>query len=94
MQEDEASDNEALPGLNAIDTCVNINRVCAENGEHAHVDMVNDAQVYDPAEDRSEQFWNYNTCNAIVSNKQRECGDSGNNQFMPPFQIDDIINET
>ena len=45
MNEDEARDDEALSRLNTVDTCVNVDGVCAEDCQHAHVDVIDDAKI-------------------------------------------------
>ena len=49
MNENEASNDETLTSLNAIDTCIDVDRVGAENSKHAHVNVVKNAQVEETA---------------------------------------------
>ena len=34
------SNDETLTSLDPIDACVDVDRICAEDGQHAHVDIV------------------------------------------------------
>jgi outer membrane receptor for monomeric catechols len=45
MQEYEAGDDETLSGFDTVDASVYIDGVRAENCQHSHVNVVEDAQV-------------------------------------------------
>jgi len=94
VKQDEASDNKALTCLDTIDTGVDVDRVRAENCEKAHIDVIEEPKVENGADEGTDEFWHNYISYSVVCHKQRECGNRWNYKFMPPFQVDNVINKT
>lgn len=50
----EEANNEGLADFDAIDACVNVDSICAENGNIAHVEVVKWAQIDEIAKNWSQ----------------------------------------
>jgi hypothetical protein len=43
VEKNEAGDDKALASFNPVDASVYVNRVCAENSKHPHIDVIENA---------------------------------------------------
>ena len=57
---DKTPNNETLPNFDSVNAGVNVDGVCAKNGDVAHVDMVKKAQVHISTKVPSEHLWDDN----------------------------------
>ena len=94
VYKDEACDDKALSSLYAIDASVYVDRICAEHCKGTHIHMVQNAKVDKGAKERSQKLRHNDICYSVVGDKQRKCCNCGHNQFVSPFKIEDVINET
>ena len=46
MEEDRKGDDQSLPGLEAVDACQDVDRVCTEAPEHCDVDLLGWSMVW------------------------------------------------
>ena len=93
VNHDKQTYYERLADFNAIDSCVNVNCICAENSDVAHVKIVKWSKVNEIAEDWSEHFWHNDRCESVVRNEQWESCHGWYDNFVSPFEVDYIVNE-
>lgn len=94
MDDDEAADNDCLANLDSINTSVNVDSIGTENSDISHVNIVDDAKVDVSSQNGSENFWHNDWGNTLIGNKKWEWSDCWHNNFMSPFKINNIINES
>ena len=66
VKQDEASYHEALTCLDTVDTCVDVDRVCAENCEKPHIDVIEESKVDNGADQGSDEFWHNDVSYSVV----------------------------
>jgi len=84
VNHDEAADDETLAYFNAVDASMDVDGVSAEDGEGAHVDVIEDSQVEGATEDSSKKFRHDHRSEAIVSDKEGEGSHCREDDFVSP----------
>lgn len=80
----------------AIYSGQDVDRIRAEHGQHAHKDVVQAADVQRGSNERPNYIWHYH-CGRIeihiINHEQRQRGDCGQQQFVPPLEVQHVICE-
>lgn len=71
VDNDGGGNNDRLSDLKAVDAGVDVDGVGAEDGQHAHVDVVSQAKVQVGTEQRPQRFWNDHLRQSKRSGKKR-----------------------
>lgn len=93
VNHDEETYYERLTNFKAINSCINVDSIGAENSNIAHVKVVKWAQVDEIAKNWSKHLWNYNRCESVVRDEQWERCHGWNDDFVSPFEVDNVVNE-
>ena len=72
MNQDAESNDQRLTSLDAVYARVNVNSISAEHSKHAHVNIVEQAQVERIAEEKASWFWNNDHCRVEGSKVHHE----------------------
>lgn len=94
MQKDKASDHEALSGLDPVDARVDVDGVSAEDSEHAHVNVVENAKVDHAPEEGLQEAGYHDAGHTVVGHEKGESGNGRNDQLVPPLEVDHVVDET
>ena len=72
VHEDEGADDNGLADFEAVQSCVNVDRVRAENSQHAHVDVIKEIEVDEVTTDETAKKLGHDDAGeALVSDKNR-----------------------
>lgn len=84
VHENSAGNDDGLGDLQAVDSSVDIDRIRAENSSEHHINVVDEAQVDGETEVVTEGLRNDYIRRSIVRDKQRHCGNEGEEDLEGP----------
>ena len=93
---DAGSDDDALADLEAVNTGQDVDGVGAEDGQHPHVEIVEEAELYAVTQDPSEHGGDHNlrpVGGHVVDHQQGEAGHAWQEQLVAPLQVQDVVSE-
>ena len=83
-----------MANFKAVEACVNVDTVCAEDSQEEHINVVQEVEVDEVAPDQTaENFRHDNASQTLVGRHNWDRGYSWNDELVSPSEVNHVIDK-